>query len=80
MSNKRIQKKHDKKTIKIKFKNEFEVETFKSYPRLSFQQTMILYDYCTYNILRYANNTELAQDHLKHIVDLRYEDMEVRNE
>lgn len=76
MSNKRIQKKYNKKILKINFKNDIEVESFKSRSKLSFRQTMILFDYFTYNILHCADDSVKARENLIKIINLRYFDME----
>lgn len=76
MSNKRIRKKHSKKIIKAIFKNEFEIEKMKASPKLTFRQCMILFDYFTYNILRFADDSPKAKENLKKIIELRYVDLE----
>jgi len=80
MSNKRIQKKKKKTNVKIVFKNEFEIAKMKASPKLTFRQLMIIFDYCTYNILKYADIKQQAKNNLKNIIDLRAEDMEASNE
>jgi DUF917 family protein len=76
MSNKRIHKKKNKTNIKIVFKNEFQIAKMKASPKLTFRQLIIIFDYCTYNILKYADDKQRAQNNLKGIIDLRAEDMD----